>query len=97
MEINDVGVMQVTATIRNPADPSRSRKMRPSAVTASDARALMSSIRAGEDTELELKEVVFRGKPDFVCLGRRTSRAKARRTLRQYGQHQGRDDCDGGP
>ena len=30
-------------------------------MTASDTRALMSSIRAGEDTELELKEVVFRG------------------------------------
>jgi len=31
MEINDMGVMQVTVTIRDPADPPRSRKMRPSA------------------------------------------------------------------
>ena len=40
------------------------------------AAALMSSIRAGEDTELELKEVVFRG--DRVLLSGEEGRAAPR-------------------
>ena len=38
-----------------------------------DVQALLSSIRAGEDTELELKEVLFRG--DRITFGSETGRA----------------------
>ena len=41
-----------------------------------DTRALIASIRAGEDTELELKEVVFRG--NRIAFAREESRASAR-------------------
>ena len=41
-----------------------------------DTQALMSSIRAGEDTELELKEVVFRG--DRIAFGSETGRAASK-------------------
>ena len=41
-----------------------------------DTQALMSSIRAGEDTELELKEIVFRG--DRIAFGPETGRAASK-------------------
>ncbi len=41
-----------------------------------DTQTLLSSIRAGEDTELELKEVVFRG--DRIALGSETGRAASK-------------------
>ncbi len=41
-----------------------------------DVQALLSSIRAGEDTELELKEVVFWG--DRIAFGSETGRAAAK-------------------
>ena len=41
-----------------------------------DTNALIASIRAGEDTELELKEVVFRG--NRIAFAREESRASAR-------------------
>ena len=43
---------------------------------AMDTQALISSIRAGEDTELELKEVVFRG--DRIALGSEAGRAASK-------------------
>ena len=42
-----------------------------------DIPALLSSIRAGEDTELELKEVVFRG--DRIAFGSDAGRASSKR------------------
>ena len=41
-----------------------------------DIQALLSSIRAGEDTELELKEVVFRG--DRIAFGSDPGRASSK-------------------
>ena len=41
-----------------------------------DTGALIASIRAGEDTELELKEVIFRG--NRIAFARDESRAGAR-------------------
>ena len=41
-----------------------------------DISALIASIRAGEDTELELKEVIFRG--NRIAFARDESRAGAR-------------------
>ncbi len=43
---------------------------------AMDIPALLSSIRAGEDTELELKEVVFRG--DRIAFGSDPGRASSK-------------------
>ena len=41
-----------------------------------DTQAFLSSIRAGEDTELELKDVVFRG--DRVAFGSDPGRASSK-------------------
>ena len=41
-----------------------------------DTQALLSSIRAGEDTELELKEIVFRG--DRIAFGSDPGRASSK-------------------
>ena len=41
-----------------------------------DTQALLSSLRAGEDTELELKEVVFRG--DRIAFGSDPGRAASK-------------------
>ena len=49
----------------------------------------MASIRAGEDTELELKEIVFRGNRISFAREEGTRRIQTRRGIRQHGEYKG--------
>ena len=55
----------------------------------------MASIRAGEDTELELKEIVFRGNRISFAREEGSSYVQTRRGIRQHGEYKRGRDCDG--